>query len=203
MPVSAAASAARRAALAEHVRAYRQDLRQRVRAQAASGGPGPEAVVLDYLERYRDQLFGHPVARDAAGRVVAIVERTNNPAEHFFSAAKRRLRRRLGRAHLGRDMEDQPAEVALVANLVDPNYVKILCGTFDALPQAFAELVQSGAATARPDLGPRHPKRPPCAAGSASGTLNQRTVQRSLSQTPRLPALRPLTASGPNRIPTR
>ena len=75
----------------------------------------PEAVVLAYLDRYHDQLFGHPIARDAAGRAVAVVARTNNPAEQFFSQAKRKLRRRLGRAHLGRDMQDHPAQAALTA----------------------------------------------------------------------------------------
>ena len=56
------------------------------------------------------------------------------------------------RVHLGRDMQDQPAEAALFANLLDPHYVRILCGTLDELPHAFAQLVQSGAATVRPDL---------------------------------------------------
>ena len=54
---------------------------------------------MHYLERHRDHLFGHPLARDAQGRVLAVVERTSNPAEHFFSQTKRELRRRLGRAH--------------------------------------------------------------------------------------------------------
>ena len=44
------------------------------------------------------------------------------------------------RPHLGRDMEDQPAQAALAANLLCPHYVRIVCGTLDRLPQAFAEL---------------------------------------------------------------
>lgn len=83
---------------------------------------------------------------------MAAVERTNNPPEHFFSQAKRELRRRLGRAQLERDMQDQPAQVALTANLHDPVYVRIACGTLDGLPRAVAELVRSGQATARPAL---------------------------------------------------
>ena len=69
-----------------------------------------------------------------------MVERTNNVAEHFFGADKQRLRRRLGRAHLGRDLEDQPAQAALVANLHHLDYVQIVCGTLEQLPRAFAEL---------------------------------------------------------------
>ena len=37
-------------------------------------------------------------------------------------------------------MEDQPAQAALAANLLCPDYVRIMCGTLDRLPQAFAEL---------------------------------------------------------------
>ena len=83
---------------------------------------------------------------------MAVVERTNIPAEHFFSQAKREPRRPLGRAHLGLDLQDQPAKVALTANLHDPDYVRIVRGTLDGLPRAFAELVRSGQATARPAL---------------------------------------------------
>ncbi len=128
--------------------AYHEEIRQRVAANQAANTnpvcPTPEAIVLDYLDRYRGRLFGHPVARDNTGKIVAVVERTNNVAEHFFGADKQRLRRRLGRAHLGRDLEDQPAQAALVANLRHLDYVQIVCGTLDRLPQAFAELDRQG-----------------------------------------------------------
>ena len=80
------------------------------------------------------------MALDPADRVLAVVARTNNVAEHFFAACKQKLRKRLGRAHLGRDMEDQPAQAALAANLLHPDYVRVACGTLDRLPHAFAEL---------------------------------------------------------------
>ena len=123
--------------------AYHDEIRQRVTASQAEKSnpcPTPEAIILAYLDRYRERLFGHPVARDHAGKIVAVVERTNNVAEHFFGADKQRLRRRLGRAHLGRDLEDQPAQAALVANLRHLDYVQIVCGTLEQLPRAFAEL---------------------------------------------------------------
>ena len=64
--------------------------------------------------------------------------------------AKQGLRRRLGRAHLGRDMEDQPAQAALVANLRHPDYVHVVCGTLEELPQAFAVLNQQGVTGSSP-----------------------------------------------------
>ncbi len=87
---------------------------------------------------------------DEDGEVVAIVERTNNVLEHFFGTEKQRLRRRLGRANLGCDLEDQPAQAALAANLRHPDYVRVLCGNLDQLPMAFAELDELGLAQATP-----------------------------------------------------
>ena len=139
-----AATAARWQAIETAGKAYRAKLSRQAAAQR------PEAVVLTYLDRYRDGLFGHPVARAPAGRVLAVVDRTNNVAEHFFAIAEQKLRRRLGRAHLGRDMEDQPAKAALAANLLCPEYVQIVCGTLDRLPQDFAALDCQTIPTATP-----------------------------------------------------
>ena len=88
-------------------------------------------------------LFGHPYLVDD-GKIIAVVERTNNVAEHFFGTEKQKLRRRLGRANLGRDLEDQPAQAALVSNLTHPDYVKIVCGSLDNLPVVFAEISRAG-----------------------------------------------------------
>jgi len=88
--------------------------------------PSPADIILKYFKRYGKHLFGHPTRRDEDGTILAVVERTDNVPEHFFGAEKRKLRRRLGRAHLGRDLEDQPAQVALVANPstnIDCSYV--------------------------------------------------------------------------------
>ena len=85
-------------------------------------------------------LFGHPTLRDEDGTILVVVERTDNVPEHFFGAEKRKLRRRLGRAHLGRDLEDQPAQAALVANLQHPEYTRVVCGSLDNLATAFSEL---------------------------------------------------------------
>ena len=99
-----------------------------------------EGIVLGYLERERDRLFGHPVVRDDDGTALAVVPRTNNEPEYFFGLGKRLLRRRVGRANLGRDMQQQPPQVALALNLRFPDYVRILCGSLDNLPTAFARL---------------------------------------------------------------
>lgn len=100
----------------------------------------PESIVLKYLDRYKKHLFGHPVIRNKAGQIVSMVDRTNNGAEHFFGDDKQKIRRRVGRANLGRNLEDQPAQAALVSNLNHTDYVEIVCGSLDQLPDAFAKL---------------------------------------------------------------
>lgn len=99
-----------------------------------------EGIILGYLERERDHLFGHPVVRDEDGTALAVVPRTNNPPEYFFGVSKRLLRRRVGRANLGRDMQQQPPQAALALNLRFPDYVRVLCGSLGNLPTAFAKL---------------------------------------------------------------
>jgi len=134
------------------LQAYRVELGERI---ARSHNPGssstsPSAVIQRYLDRYADHLFGHPTRCDEDGVMVAIVERTNNVLEHFFGDEKQHLRRRLGRANLGRDLEDQPAQAALAANLRHPDYVRVLCGSLDNLPAAFAGLDEQALAQTSP-----------------------------------------------------
>lgn len=121
---------------------YKQRLRNRVSDHNENKQTTPETVILRYLDRYANNLFGHPVLRDDQGAVVAVVERTNNVLEHFFALGKENLRRRLGKAHLGRDLEDQPAQAALVTNLRHDDYVRVLCGSLDNLDNTFADLDQ-------------------------------------------------------------
>ena len=123
------------------VDAYRKKLQGRVAALTKLEAKScPDATVLRYLNRYGDRLFGHPVLRAEDSSVLAIVDRTNNVLEHFFGTSKQQLRRRVGRANLGHDLEQQPPQAMLVANLNHPQYVRVLCGSLDNLPAAFAEL---------------------------------------------------------------
>ncbi|MFH1468280.1 MAG: hypothetical protein ABIO70_28085 [Pseudomonadota bacterium] len=132
------------------VRQYEADLRQRAGAEVRKKRPSaPEAIVLKYLDRYHGHLFGHPAIRDEDGQILAVVERTNNPPEHLFGEEKQRLRRRIGRANLAHDLQQQPAQVALVTNLRHSDYVRLLCGSIENLPAAFASLDRADVAGIR------------------------------------------------------
>ena len=141
------------------VEVYKADLERRASTgDTSSPEPSPApAIILKYFERYGPRLFGHPARLGADGRVLAVVHRTNNVLEQFFGDEKRCLRRRIGRANLGLDLEQQPAQAALAANLRSERYVRVLCGSLAHLPAAFAALdagAHVGAATL--DREPRH-----------------------------------------------
>ena len=68
------------------------------------------------------------------------LDRTNNLLEGFFHKVKHGERRRSGRKVLTYDFERLLPEAALALNLMRPDYVELLCGSLDKLPQAFAEL---------------------------------------------------------------
>ena len=57
-----------------------------------------------------------------------------------FGSMKHGERRRSGRKILTHDFEQLPAQATLVYNLNHPDYVKILCGSLELLPQACAKL---------------------------------------------------------------
>src|SRR3989441_4873874 len=73
-------------------------------------------------------------------RHVRLVERTNNDLESLFHTIKHGERRRSGRKFLTHDFEVLPPAATLAANLRDPDYVGIVCGSLDSLAAAFAEL---------------------------------------------------------------
>jgi len=120
--------------------------------------PSPQAVVLKYLKTYRSKLAGHPVRYDETGAVAAVMERTNNVAEHFFAINNQRLRRRVGRKNLGHDLDQQPAQAALTLNLLRPDYVRVLCGSLDNLAEAFARLDETPNTPAKLDRTTRDSK---------------------------------------------
>ncbi len=111
-------------------------------------GPAEEVreaidVILTHLDHHGKNLWGHAIRLpESAGGDVRLVARTNALAENFFKRLKHGERRRSGRKNLGQELEHLPAEAALVHNLEHDDYVRIVCGSLDRLPAAFAELDQ-------------------------------------------------------------
>lgn len=100
-------------------------------------------VILTHIDDHGKNLWGHAIRLpEGAGGGVRRIARTNALAENFFKRLKHDERRRSGRKNLGQELEHLPAEAALVHNLEYDDYVRIVCGSLDRLPAAFAELDQ-------------------------------------------------------------
>lgn len=137
----------------ERAAAELQDVRQAVerferdlRRRRPERGPAKDTreaidIMLDHFERHGSSLWGHVIRLpQEVGGGIRLVDRTNNVLERFFRTMKQGERRRSGRKVLTYDFERLPAGAALVSNLTRPDYVEILCGSLDRLPEAFAEL---------------------------------------------------------------
>ena len=66
-----------------------------------------------------------------------LVPRTNALLENHFKELKHGERRRSGRKILTCDLEHFPADAVFVNNLKHNDYVQILCGSIEKLPEAF------------------------------------------------------------------
>ena len=83
-------------------------------------------------------LWGHAIALPDGN--LKLVARTNALLENFFGEMKHSERRRSGRKNLTQDLEHLPAEATLVYNLNHSDYVSIVCGSLEQLPEAFAQI---------------------------------------------------------------
>jgi hypothetical protein len=98
-------------------------------------------IVLAHLKTHGRFLWGHAIRLPRrAGGGIHLVHRTNNILESWFHALKHGERRRSGRKILTQDFETLPPAAALAANLKHADYVSIVCGSLDRLPEAFARL---------------------------------------------------------------
>lgn len=98
-------------------------------------------IILTHLVKHGSHLWGQVVQLpEKAGGGVRLVARTNNVLESFFHTLKHGERRRSGRKILAQDFEQLPSAAALAVNLTRPDYVALVCGTLDRLPEEFAKL---------------------------------------------------------------
>jgi hypothetical protein len=92
-------------------------------------------VVLSHVERYEGKLFYEGTAKlNEEG------DRTTNELERFWRKEKRRCRRRRGNSELKKQMTVLPADALLVGNLEVAEYVAVVLGSLEELPQRLAEV---------------------------------------------------------------
>ena len=106
-------------------------------------------IVIDHLDRHWQYLWGHRAYIQVGGVFIhRAIERTNNLLETFFHAVKHRERRRSGRKCLGSDFDGMPASAMLAANLLNDNYVELVCGSLEHLPLLFGQIDQDARSNA-------------------------------------------------------
>ncbi len=113
------------------------------REQCAADSDTRKAInmILKHIQDHGESLWGHEIQLPAErGGGMRLVGRTNNDLESFFHNLKHDERRRSGRKVLTQDFEHLPPEAALARNLRQNDYVEIVCGSIDKLPNAFAQL---------------------------------------------------------------
>lgn len=106
--------------------------------QSERGGPQEKRlyeIVRKHVEKYEDKLF-----YEGTDKLNEEGDRTTNELERGWRQAKRRCRRRHGRAELKKDMQALPAEALLVGNLVTAEYVAVVLGSLEDLPERLAEV---------------------------------------------------------------
>jgi hypothetical protein len=117
-----------------------------LRKRRPERGPGKDFrraidLILTHLDVHGPFLWGHGVTvQNQSGASLLLVDRTNDILESFFHGIKHGERRRSGRKNLAQDFEQLPPAAALAQNLNRPDYVEIVCGSLESLPQAFAKL---------------------------------------------------------------
>jgi hypothetical protein len=93
------------------------------------------SITLTHLNKYAPYLF--PVQVSQGQKEIFV--RTTNGIEKEWGARKRIRRQTHGRRKLTRDFHALPEEYMLVSNLKNPQYVEIVLGSFDQLPEKLAE----------------------------------------------------------------
>jgi len=137
------------------IRAAVRRLASSLRRRRPRRGPAEDQleaidIILAHLKKHGRFLWGHAIRLSAGvGGGIRLIERTNNLLESWFRFLKHGERRRSGRKILTQDIEMLSPAAALASNLKQADYVAIVCGAIDRLPEAFARLDQRARQKAR------------------------------------------------------
>lgn len=102
---------------------------------------GPYAKMLKQIDKYWNKLFANPISIPTSQGLKRVYpQRTNNVLERFFRSLKRSLRRKTGRHSLNRTLKALLADTALIQNLNNDQYLKIILNGKSSLEEALANI---------------------------------------------------------------
>ena len=109
----------------QHLDNYLEQCEQRLQGRLSEERRRGLKIIVQDLKKRWSYLRGHVLVLgdDTTGRVV-IVDRTNNVLESLIDTSKRDLRRRNGQKHVGRELQNLPADAVLTLNLRDDEYME-------------------------------------------------------------------------------
>ena len=97
--------------------------------------------MIEQIDKYWDKLFADPIIINTQnGKKTVQPQRTNNILEQFFRAFKKNHRRTSGNNSIAKKLQTMFADTALVKNLNNSEYMKIILSDKQTLAQRFAEL---------------------------------------------------------------
>ena len=98
----------------------------------------------------RDELFAPNVIIEVNGKRELIrLPRTNNTVEQDFRSYRRHSRRIRGDSDVERTVQRDGVGLAIVKNLEDERYLRLVYGRLEQMPQRFAEVSPSSMEVAR------------------------------------------------------
>ena len=97
--------------------------------------------MLKQIDKYKNKLFADPIkVCTPAGNIIVQPQRTNNIMEQFFREEKRKRRKKSGQSSLNKTLKAMLADTALVKNLTNADYMKILLQGKPSLENCFADI---------------------------------------------------------------
>lgn len=97
--------------------------------------------LLKQIDKFKDKLFADPInVCTPAGNIMIQPQRTNNIMEQFFRSVKKGYRQKSGLSSLNKTLKAMLADTALVKNLTNPEYMKILLKGKSSLEECFADI---------------------------------------------------------------
>ena len=97
--------------------------------------------LLKQIEKFKDKLFADPIkVKTPAGDILIQPQRTNNIMEQFFRDVKRHCRKKNGLSSLSKTLKGMLADTALIKNLTNADYMKILLKGKTSLEDRFADI---------------------------------------------------------------
>jgi hypothetical protein len=98
-------------------------------------------AMLGQMDKHWERLFSGPITLDTpTGARTVQPQRTNNILEQFFRRLGHNHRKRTGSNPSPQSIDKMPADLPLVANLDNPDYLRILLGDCGTLEERLAKV---------------------------------------------------------------